>query len=71
MKSLALWGGGATAPLFLVDFINFTLKNAIFKINFKVSPPCFSELKVSPPLFFGASYGPVLPKPNLDNFLNF
>ena len=21
-------------------------------------PPCFSELKVSPPLFFGASYGP-------------
>ena len=44
-------GRGTTAPLFLVDFINFTLKNAIFKINFKVPPSCFSELKVSPPLF--------------------
>ena len=54
----SLRGRGATAPLFLVDFINFTLKNAVFKINFMILPP-FSELKVSPSLFFEASYGPV------------
>ena len=52
-------GGGGPPPLFLVDFINFTLKNAIFKINFKVSPPLFFRAEGVAPLFFGASYGPV------------
>ena len=33
--------GGAVAPLFLEEFIHFDLKNAVFKVNFKVSPPQF------------------------------
>jgi len=47
-------GGGIAPPPFLEDLIHFTLKNAVFEVNLKVSPPSFSELKVSPPspLFF-------------------
>ena len=48
----SLRGKGGTAPLFLVDFNNITLKNAIFKINIKVSPPLFFRTQVTvPPVF--------------------
>ena len=47
----ALGAGGRLPPLFFVDFIHFILKILIFKVDFKVSPPCFSELKLPPPCF--------------------
>ena len=33
--------GGRSPPLFLEEFIHFDLKTAVFKVNFKVSPPQF------------------------------
>ena len=33
--------GGRSPPQFLEEFILFDLKNAVFKVNFKVSPPLF------------------------------
>ena len=45
-------GKGDDHHHFLKEFIHFTLKNAIFRVNFKISfkdlSPSFSELKMQP-----------------------
>ena len=49
--------GGGCPPVFR-EICPFSPKKRGFQENFKILPPSFSKLKVLPPLFFGASYGP-------------
>ena len=56
IRGIGVYGQGCDPPLFLMDFVPFTLKDVICKINFKASSPSFSKLKVSLLQFFRASY---------------